>query len=84
MIHHVQQNLSSLSSLHLLRRLNEAGGNMEAWDSMMASTCNPSIQEIETGDQKLKFGAGELAGSGVKSTRCYSKKPQFPTENNHL
>lgn len=66
---------SNISPLHLFT---------SGWDSMMASTCNPSIQEIETGNQKLKFSAGELAGSGVKSTGCYSKKPQFPTENNHL
>lgn len=84
MIHHVQQNLSSPSPLHLLRRGNKAGGNMEAWDSMMASTCNPSIQEVETEAETQVWGW--RAGSGVKSTGCYSKKPQFPTptENNHL
>lgn len=51
---------------------------MEAWDSMMASTCNPSIQEIETGDQKLKFGAGELAGSGVKKHWLLLQKASVP------
>lgn len=56
MIHHVQQNLSSPPPLHLLRRVNEAGGNMEAWDSTMASTCNPSIQEVETGARNSRLG----------------------------